>query len=90
MSNDSLPISIIAEVFCRFGKKETIELINNWNADTLRKSRLSQVFVDKLVELGQKILPQVEVVTDENMEELKEQSCRFRRKVRGENVGRLG
>ncbi len=90
LSKDSLPISIIAETFCRFGKKDTIKLINNWNVEALRKSPLDQVLVDKLVKLEQKILPQVEVVTGENMEILKEKSSKFRRKVRGEHIGRLG
>ena len=35
-------------------------------------------------------LPKVQIVTAENMESLIEESCEFRKKVRGTAVGRLG
>jgi hypothetical protein len=35
-------------------------------------------------------LPKVKIITDQNMETLAEESSRFRNKVRGEAVGRLG
>jgi hypothetical protein len=35
-------------------------------------------------------LPKVEIISDRNMEALAEESNRFRKKVRGEEIARLG
>jgi energy-converting hydrogenase A subunit R len=90
LSENSIVTAVIADVFLRFGKLEALRLVKNWNKEALVKSSVSETLVSRLFELYPDGLPKAEIVTDQNMEALAEESSRFRNKVRGETVGRLG
>lgn len=90
LSENSIVTAIIADVFCRFGKQETISLVEDWNREGLKKSLVNPVLSNRLFELYPKSLPKVKIITMKNMEILKKESSEFRKKVRGEAVGRLG
>jgi len=90
LSENSIVTSIIADVFCRLGKQETISIVEDWNREALKKSLASPVLLERLFELYPKELPKVKIITSENMEVLAKESSEFRKKVRGEAIGRLG
>jgi energy-converting hydrogenase A subunit R len=90
LSENSLVTAAITDVFCRFGKKQVFELVKNWSRKKLVKSPINQSLRDKLLQLYPKTLPKVKIVTNENMDVLAEESTEFRKKVRGEAIGRLG
>ncbi|MEM2995047.1 MAG: HAD hydrolase family protein [Candidatus Bathyarchaeia archaeon] len=90
LSENSIVTAIIAEVFCRFGKKPTLQLVENWSRETLKKSHVKENLLNRFFELYPKELPKVELVKSENVEALAVESSEFRKRVRGEAVGRLG
>lgn len=90
LSENSIVTSVIADAFLRIGKPEALQLVENWNRRTLEKGRVSQILINRLFKLYPSRLPKAEIVTDQNMEALAEESARFRNKVRGEAMGRLG
>ena len=90
LSENSIVITIIADVFCRFGKQETLELVENWSRESLRKSQVGQALLNRFLDLYLRELPKAKIITSENMGILARKSSEFRKKVRGEVVGRLG
>jgi len=90
LSENSVAIAVIADVFCRFGKLETLDLVENWNREALRRSSVSPILLSRLFQTYRKELPKVKIITGENMEILSRESREFRKKVRGEAIGRLG
>ncbi len=90
LSENSTVTAVIADLFCNVGKQQTLQMLENWNRETLRKSAVSQPLLDKLFALYPAALPKVQIVTAENMETLAKESSEFRKKVRGEIIGRLG
>lgn len=90
LSEHSIVTAIIADVFCRFGKEQTLNLVENWNHEALEKSPANQSLVKSLLALYPGELPKVKIITRENMETLAEESSKFRKKVRGSAIGRLG
>jgi len=90
LSESSLPTVIIADVFSRFGKQQTLQLVKNWNRETLMKSSVNPALLNRLFKLHPKSLPKVKIVTSKNMEFLAEESTKFRKKVRGKAIGELG
>jgi energy-converting hydrogenase A subunit R len=90
LSEHSIVTAIIADMFSRFGKEQTISLVENWNFEALKKSPANQSLVKRLLALYPRELPKVKIITSENMETLAEESSEFRKKVRGEAIGRLG
>jgi hypothetical protein len=77
-------------VFLRLGKSEALNLVKSWNRKALEKSSASQALLNRLFKLYPAKLPKAKIITDQNMETLAEESSKFRNKVRGEAVGRLG
>jgi len=90
MSKDSLATAIIADVFIRFGKNETLRLVGNWSSQTLVKSLAAQKLVNSFVRTHRLELPKAKIITKENMENLARASTQFRNKVRGVAIGRMG
>jgi energy-converting hydrogenase A subunit R len=90
LSENSIVTAVIADVFLRFGKPEALRLVENWSVRGLGESMVSEALVRRLFELYPARLPKVEIVAEENMEALAEESSRFRNRVRGEAVGSLG
>lgn len=90
LSENSTVTAVIADLFCNVGKQQTLQILENWSRETIRKSAVSQPLLDKLFALYPAALPKVQIVTAENMETLAKESSEFRKKVRGEGIGRLG
>jgi energy-converting hydrogenase A subunit R len=90
LSENNTVTAVIADLFCRYGKQETLQVLERWNPETLKKTSVSKSMLEKLFMLHPAKLPKVQIVTTENMEMLIRESSEFRKKVRGEAVGRLG
>jgi energy-converting hydrogenase A subunit R len=90
LSTDSMTTGVIADVFIRLGKRETITVVANWSSETLRKSPVTENLLNRFLKLHPHGLPKAKIITRENMEDLAKESSEFRKKIRGEVVGRLG
>jgi len=90
LSENSIVTAVIADVFSRFGKKQALSLVENWNSEALKKSTINQTLLNNLFKLYPRELPKVKIITSENMEILAKESSEFRKKVRGAAIGRLG
>ena len=90
LSENSIVTGIFADVFLRFGKAETIKLVENWNRKALERSSIDKGLRNLLFKVFPDRLPKVKIISDQNMEVLGKESSRFRKKVRGEAIGRLG
>jgi energy-converting hydrogenase A subunit R len=90
LSENSIATAVVADVFLRFGKSEVLDLVKSWNRETLGKSRVNRGLVERLFRVYPGGLPKVEIITGRNMEVLALESSRFRNRVRGEAIGRLG
>jgi energy-converting hydrogenase A subunit R len=90
LSKNSMATAIIVEVFSRFGKQKTLRIAENWSLEALKKSKINEKLLKRLVAFHQGEMPKVKIITKENMETLAKESSDFRKRVRGENIGRLG
>jgi energy-converting hydrogenase A subunit R len=91
MSENSVVTAVIADVFCRQGKQAALKLVENWNLESLEHNGVvSLSLLDHLFTLHPQTLPKVQIVTAENMETIAKKSSEFRKKVRGETIGKLG
>jgi energy-converting hydrogenase A subunit R len=90
LSTDSLATALVADVFLRFGKSQTLNLVAGWSRGTLQKSSVNEALVHRFLKMHPRELPKARIITRENMEDLASESEEFRKKVRGEAVGRLG
>ena len=90
LSENSVATAVIADLFCKLGKLRALQVLESWNRETLRKSAVNPLLLDRLFTLYPAALPKIQIVTAENMETLVKESSEFRKKVRGEAIGRLG
>ena len=90
LSENSIVTAVIADVFSRFGKRQALSLVENWNREALKKSKIDQTLLNSLFTLYSRELPKVKIITSENMGILAKESSEFRKKVRGATIGRLG
>jgi len=90
LSENAVVSAVLADAFRRFGRKEVIRLVEEWSSSTLDEFDLTSTLKKRFFELCEKRFPRVEVVTLKNRDKLMRESTSFRKKVRGEAVGRLG
>jgi energy-converting hydrogenase A subunit R len=90
LSGNTTVTSVLAEAFSRYGKEEAFRLVEEWGPLGLKRFCGSQELRERMSVLFADGFPQVERVTDENMERLKRESSVFRKTVRGEAIGKLG
>jgi len=91
LSENNVVTAVIADVFCKQGKQAVLNLVENWNLESLERNQVvSPSLLDRLFSLHTQTLPKIQIVTAENMETLAKKSSEFRKKVRGEAIGKLG
>ena len=90
LAESNLVTAVIADIFSKFGKQKTMEAIQNWNIETLKNNEVDSILLKQFFALYPQALPKAEIVTSQNMEMLIEESCSFRKKVRGMAIGKLG
>jgi len=89
LSEHSIVTAIVADVFSRLGKEQTLNIVKNWNHEALKNSLVNKALLDNFFGLYPQKLPKVKIITNENRETLAKESSEFREKVRGP-IGRLG
>jgi len=90
LSLNAAVTAVLAYVFHRHGKEQVLQLAENWNSKTLSLLKLPPQLTEQLLKAHPQGLPKVKIITNENMKTIAEESTDFRKKVRGEAVGRLG
>jgi energy-converting hydrogenase A subunit R len=90
ISENNIVTAVIADAFLRLGKPEALRLVESWSKKTLENSSVSHALINRLFQLYPGRLPKAKIITEQNMETLAEESSKFRNKIRGEAVGRLG
>ena len=90
LSGDTTVTSVLAEAFSRQGKEGAFRLVEEWGSSGLKKFCGSPELCERMSVLFPDGFPQVELVTDDNLERLKRGSSVFRKTVRGEALGKLG
>ncbi len=89
LSENAMITSIFADVFNFCGNEGLRKLIEEWSLDAIEKHTSSNLRGDVLNLLAKK-LPRVELISQDNIEKLIEESTRFRKLLRGEMIGALG
>ena len=90
MSENNIVTAIIADVFLNHGKDQVLKIAKDWSIENLKQSPIDTSLLNRFFNLFPKALPKVQIVTSKNREALIKESSEFRKKVRGEAVGRLG
>lgn len=90
ISYDGLATAIIADVFIRCGKDKTMELVAKWSPQTICESSSDPSLINEFLKKHVQDLPKAKIINKENMQELAEESSKFRKKVRGTVAGELG
>jgi energy-converting hydrogenase A subunit R len=90
LSESNLVTALIADIFCRFGKEKVISVLQSWSLEGLRNGGADSALIKQFSNMYADGLPKAQIVTAENMETLTKESSEFRKKVRGEAIGRLG
>jgi energy-converting hydrogenase A subunit R len=90
LSENSVVTAVIADVFFRLGREQALRLVEDWSREKLKRSSVNVTLLGYLFDLYPDVLPKVKIITKENMEVLTKESSEFRKKVRGEAIGRLG
>jgi len=89
-SDNNIVTAVIADLFYKLEKPQVLQVLEDWSYETLRQTPIDVSILDKLFALNPANLPKVQIVTAENKETLIRESSEFRKRVRGEAVGRLG
>jgi len=89
-SESNLVTAVIADLFFRLGKEQTLKALSSWSIETLEQSDVKGALLKQFFKVYRDCLPKVQIVTAENMETITKESTAFRKKVRGVNIGRLG
>jgi energy-converting hydrogenase A subunit R len=89
-SESNLVTAVIADLFCKLGKIQTIKTLSQWSLEDLKENKVEETLLKPLSNLNPDDLPKVQIVTAKNMESLIKESSAFRKKVRGVAIGRLG
>jgi energy-converting hydrogenase A subunit R len=90
ISESSTAIAAIADVFIRNGKLQTFNLAKEWTRESLEGSIINEKLLTWFFGIYPRIAPKVEIITPKNRDVLIYESSEFRKKMRGEAVGKLG
>lgn len=89
ITDNTVITSMIADLFNRYNKELVMEFAKSFERDpekAVKDYPVNPQLTFKLAETNTRL----EVVTKDNLDELKEDSSKFRKKVRGESIGGLG
>ncbi len=89
-SESNLVTALVADLFCRLGKAQAQKVIWYWCRAAVEETGVNSAFLRQLYSVYPGALPRVQIVTPQNMQAIIQESCEFRRKVRGVAIGRLG
>ena len=86
LSDNSAPISVLADVFLRLGRAEVTSVATNFDRDSLWRSLADPVLLDRLFELHPANWPKVYFLSEWNVESVANESEQFRKTVLGEPI----
>ena len=89
LSDHTLVTGVFALAFNKGGIDAVRNLVTDWNYENILQI-INGELRPKLQDAYKNKLPHVEIVSESNKKRLIEESCAFRKKVRGEIVGSLG
>jgi energy-converting hydrogenase A subunit R len=87
--DNALPLAVLLTAFAQGGRGAVRRLVQNWNWSVVDNLGLEKALLEQLHQAYPGDLPQVEVVTEDNLDRLIKQSENYRVYIRGE-VGKLG
>jgi len=90
MSESAVVTAVLAVSFSKLGRSGLSDLIKEWNPDAIDRLDLSESLKRSFLKKCGKRFPKVQLVTERNMERLAQESTTFRKRVRGEAIGKLG
>ncbi|MDR1993726.1 MAG: HAD hydrolase family protein [Nitrososphaerota archaeon] len=90
LSESALVTAVVADLFCRLAKDQVLKVLRFWCRAVLNENGISITVLKSLFTGYTNTQPNVQVITPQNMEQITKESCAFREKIRGENIGRLG
>ena len=90
ISESSVAIAALANVFCKNGKAQALRLANKWTREALEGDIVNEKLLTWFFGVYPRVAPQVKVITSQNRDALAQESSNFRKKVRGNAVGKLG
>jgi energy-converting hydrogenase A subunit R len=86
LSENNTILAVIADLFSKQEKEKVLQVLGECSYENLKQTPVAESILEKLSVK----LPKLQIVTAQNMETLVRESSEFRKKVRGEAVGRLG
>jgi len=86
LSENNTITAVIADLFYKQEKEKVLQALDECSYENLKQTPVADSILEKLFAK----LPKLQIVTPQNMETLVRESSEFRKKVRGEAVGRLG
>jgi len=66
VSDNFAPVSVLADLFCRFGKVEALRVSGNFEKNVLWLTKVDQVLLNRLFDMEATGWPKVKIVTDWN------------------------
>ena len=90
LSNNTLAIAIVAQAYGKFGLDSVYDLVDSWKKEELSRFKVVPALLKAVEQTFPHVLPKVSRITKSNVERLAKESSSFRKRVRGEEVGRLG
>ncbi len=89
LSENNSITAVIADIFFKYGRKGTLQILEDWSFEKLRSGSIPSI-LEQFLSMHRQDLPKAKIVTAQNIEVLVKESSEFRKKVRGEAVGSLG
>jgi len=90
LSESTLVTAALALLFYHTGRSKMFLLAKNWCQEVLTKDSCISILMERPFTVYPDTLPDVWVITSKNVEKIVQDSCAFREKIRGKNIGRLG
>jgi energy-converting hydrogenase A subunit R len=90
LSGNSAPITVLADIFFRFGKAEAMNIAGNFDKNALWRTPADPTSLDRLFALYPSNWPKFYIVTDWNVESIVNISNQFRKTVEGEPIAKGG
>lgn len=90
LADNTLPISILTDLFNKTGREEVLEFIESFKEDA--KKALYDYPIDPQLTLKYPSMSnfKIEIINSKNREKILKESIKYRKNVRGESIGGLG
>ncbi len=90
LCGNTAPITVMADMFFRFGKAEVMNIAGNFDKNALWRTPADPIILDRLFELYPNNWPKLFIVTEWNVDSIVNLSNQFRKTVEGEPIAKGG